>query len=134
MQLGPLYEQAVAQMARYRRIAARIPKAKTKTAGRLDHTLEGVSERLGELLTELTVQERTALIGWQAGIMPDYYEVDHEELMGRPYASIRRVLRWTEEVDVHPRKDIEAEELSEEFKQILRDKLQSLRSSSNLFK
>ena len=130
VELGPLYEQAVAQLARYRRIAARIPNAKIKTAGKLDHTLEGVGERLNELLCELTVSERMALIGWQDGIMPDYYEVDHAELMERPYAKIRRVLRWTEEVDAHPCKDIEVEEMSEQIKHKLRDKLKSLRLSN----
>jgi hypothetical protein len=61
------------------------------------------------------------LIGWQDGIMRDVYELNHYELMERPYASIRRTYKWTEEVDRYPIKttneeDTDSEEDTDEVK------------------
>jgi hypothetical protein len=110
---GPLYEKAVKRLVKYRQIAARIPMAKAKTAGKLDRTLESLGESIGEILGELSDGERRALIGWRVGFVPDVFEVHHEELMEQPYASIRRVHRWTEEVDRYPSEEIEEEDTEE---------------------
>lgn len=106
---GPLYEQAVKRLGKYRQISARIPSAKTKTAGRLDRTLERLAESISELLGELTDPERMSLFGWQDGIMPDCYEVDSAALMERPYENIRLTRRWIEEVNIGEDHEVEAE-------------------------
>ena len=118
---GPLYEKAAKRMMKYRQIAARIPNAKPNTAAKLDRTLERLSESISEILGELTDKERMALIGWQDGIMRDVYELNHYELMERPYASICRTYKWTEEVDRYPIKttneeDTDSEEDTDEVK------------------
>ena len=109
---GPLYERAVELLGKYRQLAARIPKAKANTAGKLDRTLERLGEGISELLEELTDYERMALFGWTNGILPNSYEVDHAELMATPYENIRLSRRWTEEVDVG--EDYEVKEESDE--------------------
>ena len=81
--------------------------AKRGTQSKLDRSLERLGERIGEVLAELSWQERTALTCWRDGILPDTYEVDHEAITEEPYVSIRRVDRWTEEYDVDERRAAE---------------------------
>lgn len=104
METGPLYEQAVQRMHAYRSVAARIGNARNSTAGKLDRRLEKLGELIGETLQQLTDTERIALSCWRDSIMQDTYEVDHEELMSKPYVSIRRVEHITEEYTVAERK------------------------------
>jgi hypothetical protein len=101
---GPIYEQAVQRMSTYRSIAARMGNARGLTQGKQDKKLERLGELIGETLAQLTDDERMALDCWRAGIMPDTYEVDHAALTDKPYVSIRKVERWTEEYDVDERK------------------------------
>ena len=94
---GPIYEQAVQRMSTYRSIAARMGNARGSTQGKQDKKLERLGELIGEMLAQLTDDERMALDCWRAGIMPDTYEVDHAALTDKPYVSIRKVERITEE-------------------------------------
>ena len=96
---GPLYDQAVQSLSTYRSVAARMANAKPRTQGKLDRRLEQLGEKISERLGELTELERMALTGWQEGVVPDVYEVDHDALTAQPYESIRRIDRWTEEYD-----------------------------------
>ena len=41
-----------------------------------------------------------ALDCWKDGVVPGLYEVDHAALVEKPYVSIRKITRWTEEYDV----------------------------------
>jgi len=44
--------------------------------------------------------ERMALTCWKEGVTKGTYEVDVDEITAKPYVSIRRVDRWTEEHDL----------------------------------
>ena len=55
---------------------------------------------LAETLSELTDDELMALDCWKDGVLPGLYEVDHAALVEKPYVSIRKITRWTEEYDV----------------------------------
>ena len=105
VETGPLYEQAVQRMSTYRSIAARMGNARGRTIGKLDRQLERIGELIGETLCQLTDEERMALNCWKAGIMPDTYEVDHTAITDRPYVSIRKVERITEEYTEDERKE-----------------------------
>ena len=74
--------------------------ARHSTQGKLDRQLERLGEQIGETLAQLTDQERMALTCWRDSIMPDTYEVDHDAIIAKPYISIRRIERVTEEYDV----------------------------------
>ena len=41
-----------------------------------------------------------ALDCWKDGVLPGLYEVDHAAIVEKPYVSIRKITRWTEEYDV----------------------------------
>ena len=104
VETGPLYDEAVQRMSTYRSIAARMGNARRSTQGKLDRQLEKLGELIGETLDQLTDDERMALNCWKDSIMPDTYEVDHAAITDRPYVSIRKVERVTEEYDVDERK------------------------------
>jgi len=104
VEIGPLYQEAVQRMSTYRSIAARMGNARASTLGKLDRQIERLGELIGETLGQLTHAERMALNCWRPSIMPDTYEVDHEAITDRPYISIRRIERMTEEYDVEERK------------------------------
>lgn len=74
--------------------------------GQLDRQLERLGERISEALSELSDQERMAISCWRAGIMPDTYEVDHDEITARPYVSMRKIERVIEEHDVAELKEM----------------------------
>lgn len=97
---GPLYETTVRAMSQYRSLVARMAKASWDTKGKLDARLMELSERIGELLAQLTDAERSALDCWTEGSLPNTYRVDHEALKQKPYISIRRVERTTVERSV----------------------------------
>ena len=97
---GPLYDKAVQLLSTYRSVAARMGNAKSSTQGKLDRRLEQLSERISEALGELTDNELTALDCWKDGVLPGIYEVDHTAIVEKPYVSIRKIMRWTEEHDV----------------------------------
>jgi hypothetical protein len=97
---GPLYDKAVQLLSTYRSVAARMGNARSSTQGKLDRRLEQLSERISEALGELTDNELTALDCWKDGVLPGIYEVDHTAIVEKPYVSIRKITRWTEEYDV----------------------------------
>ena len=97
---GPLYDKAVQLLSTYRSVAARMGNARSSTQGKLDRRLEQLSERISEALGELTDNELMALDCWKDGVLPGLYEVDHTAIVEKPYVSIRKILRWTEEHDV----------------------------------
>ena len=97
---GPLYDKAVQLLSTYRSVAARMGNARSSTQGKLDRRLEQLSERISEALGELTDNELTALDCWKDGVLPGIYEVDHTAIVEKPYVSIRKILRWTEEHDL----------------------------------
>ena len=97
---GPLYDKAVQLLSTYRSVAARMGNAKSSTQGKLDRRLEQLSERISEALGELTDNELMALDCWRDGVLPGLYEVDHAAIVEKPYVSIRKITRWTEEYDV----------------------------------
>ena len=97
---GPLYDKAVQLLSTYRSVAARMGNARSSTQGKLDRRLEQLSERISEALGELTDNELTALDCWKDGVLPGLYEVDHAAIVEKPYVSIRKITRWTEEYDV----------------------------------
>jgi hypothetical protein len=97
---GPLYDKAVQLLSTYRSVAARMGNARSSTQGKLDRRLEQLSERISEALGELTDNELMALDCWKDGMLPGLYEVDHAALVEKPYVSIRKITRWTEEYDV----------------------------------
>ena len=107
VETGPLYDKAVQLMSTYRSVAARMSNAKRSTQGKLDRQLERLGEKIGEVLSELSDNELMALDCWQRGIMPDTYEVDHAALTEKPYVSIRKVYRSTEEYDIEERRAAE---------------------------
>lgn len=104
---GPLYEKAAQLMSTYRSLAARLQNARPRTQSKIDKQLIRLDERIGEALGELSDNERMALTCWQDGIIAGAYEVDHAELTTRPYVSIRRIERWTEEYSLDERKQIQ---------------------------
>ena len=104
---GPLYEKMVQLMSTYRSLAARLQNARPRTQGKLDKQLTRLDERIGEALGELSDNERMALTCWRDGVIDGGYEVDHAELTTRPYVSIRRIERWTEEYSLDERKQIQ---------------------------
>ena len=97
---GPLYGKAVQLLSTYRSLAARMSNARSSTQGKLDRRLEQLSERISEALGELTDNELMALDCWKDGVLPGLYEVDHTAIVEKPYVSIRKITRWTEEYDV----------------------------------
>ena len=97
---GPLYDKAVQLLSTYRSVAARMSNARSSTQGKLDRRLEQLSERISEALGELTDNELMALDCWRDGVLPGLYEVDHAAIVEKPYVSIRKITRWTEEYDV----------------------------------
>ena len=97
---GPLYDKAVQLLSTYRSVAARMGNARSSTQGKLDRRLEKLSERISETLSELTDNELMALDCWSDGLLPGLYEVDHTAIVEKPYVSIRKITRWTEEYDV----------------------------------
>lgn len=97
---GPLYDKAVQLLSTYRSVAARMGNARSSTQGKLDRRLEQLSERISEALAELTDNELMALDCWRDGVLPGLYEVDHAAIVEKPYVSIRKITRWTEEYDV----------------------------------
>ena len=97
---GPLYDKAVQLLSTYRSVAARMGNARSSTQGKLDRRLEKLSERISEALGELTDNELMALDCWRDGMLPGLYEVDHAAIIEKPYVSIRKITRWTEEYDV----------------------------------
>ncbi|MDB0070989.1 hypothetical protein N9792_03730 [Planktomarina temperata] len=97
---GPLYDKAVQLLSTYRSVAARMGNARSSTQGKLDRRLEKLSQRISETLSELTDNELMALDCWRDGVLPGLYEVDHTAIVEKPYVSIRKILRWTEEHDV----------------------------------
>ena len=97
---GPLYDKAVQLLSTYRSVAARMGNARSSTQGKLDRRLEQLGERIAETLSELTDSERMALDCWRDGVLPGLYEVDHAAIVEKPYVSIRKTTRWTEEYDV----------------------------------
>jgi len=97
---GPLYDKAVQLLSTYRSVAARMGNARSSTQGKLDRRLEKLSERISETLSELTDNELMALDCWRDGVLPGLYEVDHTAIVEKPYVSIRKITRWTEEYDV----------------------------------
>ena len=111
---GPLYEKAVQLMSTYRSLAARLQNARPRTQGKLDKQLTRLDERIGEALGELSDNERMALTCLRDGVIDGGYELDHEELTERPYVSIRRVERWTEEYSLDERKQIEDDDAASE--------------------
>lgn len=96
-EIGPLYESTVRAMSQYRSLVARMANANWTTQGKLDARLIELSERISELLAQLTDAERSALDCWREGILPNTYCVDHEAIKQKPYISIRRVVRTTVE-------------------------------------
>ena len=109
VETGPLYDKVAQLMATYRSVAARMQNAKASTQGKLDRRLERLGEQIGERLEELTDQERIALCCWQDGKTPGTFEIDHAEITERPYVSIRKIERWTEEIDRKQERDVERE-------------------------
>ena len=97
---GPLYDKTVQLLSTYRSVAARMGNARSSTQGKLDRRLEQLGERIAETLSELTDSERMALDCWRDGVLPGLYEVDHAAIVEKPYVSIRKITRWTEEYDV----------------------------------
>ena len=106
---GPLYDKVAQSMATYRSVAARMQNARASTQGKLDRLLERLEEKIGQQLEELTEQERIALDCWQDGKTPGTFEIDHAAITERPYVSIRRVYRWTEEIDRKQEREAERE-------------------------
>jgi hypothetical protein len=100
VETGHNYDKVAQLLATYRGLAARMANARSRTQGRIDRRLEQLGERIGIALEELTDMERMALTCWKEGVMEGTYEVDVDEITEKPYVSIRRVDRWTEEYDL----------------------------------
>lgn len=97
VETGQNYDKVAQLLATYRGLAARMANARSRTQGKIDRRLEQLGERIGIALEELTDMERMALTCWKEGVMKGTYEVDVDEITAKPYVSIRRVDRWTEE-------------------------------------
>ena len=100
VETGYNYDKVAQLLATYRGLAARMANARARTQGKIDRRLEQLGERIGIALEELTDMERMALTCWKEGVMKGTYEVDVDEITTKPYVSIRRVDRWTEEHDL----------------------------------
>ena len=100
VETGQNYDKVAQLLATYRGLAARMANARARTQGKIDRRLEQLGERIGIALEELTDTERMALTCWKEGVMKGIYEVDVDEITAKPYVSIRRVDRWTEEHDL----------------------------------
>ena len=100
VETGQNYDKVAQLLATYRGLAARMANPRARTQGRIDRRLEQLGERIGIALEELTDTERMALTCWKEGVMKGTYEVDVDEITEKPYVSIRRVDRWTEENDL----------------------------------
>ena len=100
VETGQNYDKVAQLLATYRGLAARMANARARTQGKIDRRLEQLGERIGIALEELTYKERMALTCWKEGVMEGTYEVDVDEITAKPYVSIRRVDRWTEEHDL----------------------------------
>ena len=100
VETGQNYDKVAQLLATYRGLAARMANARARTKGKIDRRLEQLGERIGIALEELTYKERMALTCWKEGVMKGTYEVDVDEITEKPYVSIRRVDRWTEEYDL----------------------------------
>lgn len=100
VETGQNYDKVAQLLATYRGLAARMANPRARTQGRIDRRLEQLGERIGIALEELTDTERMALTCWKEGVMKGTYEVDVDEITEKPYVSIRRVDRWTEEYDL----------------------------------
>ena len=95
--------------------------ARSSTQGKLDRRLEQLSERIAETLGELTDNELTALDCWKDGVLPGIYEVDHTAIVEKPYVSIRKIMRWTEEhdlADMVPEGIDDADKIAERSRQL----------------
>jgi len=53
--------------------------------------------------------ERLALECWNDGPVKGGYEIDHEALTSKPYVSLRKIKRWTEEIDRKQEREAERE-------------------------
>ena len=100
VETGQNYDKVAQLLATYRGLAARMANARSRTQGKIDRRLEQLGERIGIALEELTDIERMALTCWKEGVTKGTYEVDVDEITAKPYVSIRRVDRWTEEHDL----------------------------------
>ena len=100
IETGQNYDKVAQLIATYRGLAARMANARARTKGKIDRRLEQLDERIGIALEELTDMERMALTCWKEGVTKGTYEVDVDEITAKPYVSIRRVDRWTEEHDL----------------------------------
>jgi len=100
VETGQNYDKVAQLLATYRGLAARMANARAGTQGKIDRRLEQLGERIGIALEELTDIERMALTCWKEGVTKGTYEVDVDEITAKPYVSIRRVDRWTEEHDL----------------------------------
>ena len=100
VETGQNYDKVAQLLATYRGLAARMSNARSRTQGKIDRRLEQLGERIGIALEELTHIERMALTCWKEGVTKGTYEVDVDEITAKPYVSIRRVDRWTEEHDL----------------------------------
>jgi hypothetical protein len=100
VETGQNYDKVAQLLATYRGLAARMANARSRTQGKIDRRLEQLGERIGIALEELTYKERMALTCWKEGVTKGTYEVDVDEITAKPYVSIRRVDRWTEEHDL----------------------------------
>ena len=100
VETGQNYDKVAQLLATYRGLAARMANSRAGTQGKIDRRLEQLGERIGIALEELTDMERMALTCWKEGVTKGTYEVDVDEITAKPYVSIRRVDRWTEEHDL----------------------------------
>lgn len=100
VETGQNYDKVAQLLATYRGLAARMANARSRTQGKIDRRLEQLGENIGIALEELTDMERMALTCWKEGVTKGTYEVDVDEITAKPYVSIRRVDRWTEEHDL----------------------------------
>jgi uncharacterized protein YqgV (UPF0045/DUF77 family) len=97
LQTGPDYDDIVKLMQKYRRLAARSGSFKHSTEIRVDKRLDDIWEDMNLKINALTDAERSALTCWKTSTLRDAYEIDYDELMQKPYVSIRKVERVVEE-------------------------------------
>ena len=100
VETGQNYDKVAQLLATYRGLAARMANVRAGTQGKIDRRLEQLGERIGIALEELTDMERMALTCWKEGVIKGTYEADIDEITSKPYVSIRRIDRWTEEHDL----------------------------------
>lgn len=94
---GPEYDDIVKLMRKYRRLAARTGSRKHSTEIKQHNQLEDIWEDINLKLNELSDMEREALTCWKSGTVSGTYEIDYDALTSKPYVSIRKVERVTEE-------------------------------------